>query len=97
MDERRRNIATAHEELKRAKRIVIVGGGTVGVELAAEIVGKWGEGKQVKLITSHERCVVVLSTSAWVLLFHVLLIVFWYLTENNEKGRHPRSKVGERR
>ena len=44
----------AHTSLAAATSVVVVGGGTVGVELAAEIVGKWtGRGaKKVTLVTS---------------------------------------------
>ncbi|GMH35871.1 hypothetical protein BSKO_03739 [Bryopsis sp. KO-2023] len=45
----------AHQTLKQAKRVIIVGGGTVGVELAAEIVGTWGSRKEVTLISSIDR------------------------------------------
>lgn len=53
--ERCQELESAHELLRQAKRVIIVGGGTVGVELAAEVVGKWGEGKKVTLIASQER------------------------------------------
>ncbi|KAK9811779.1 hypothetical protein WJX72_009838 [[Myrmecia] bisecta] len=46
----------AHQQLAAAKHIVIIGGGAVGVELAAEIVGRWNKGqKQVTLVTSKDR------------------------------------------
>ncbi|KAK3277935.1 hypothetical protein CYMTET_14095 [Cymbomonas tetramitiformis] len=43
------------ERIQEAEDIVIVGGGTVGVELAAEIVGKWPKKKNVTLINSQGR------------------------------------------
>ena len=54
-EERRAQIEAAHVTLVSAKSVVIVGGGTVGVELAAEIAGKWGRHKEVTLITPHDR------------------------------------------
>mmetsp|Transcript_21440 Transcript_21440/g.54996 ORF Transcript_21440/g.54996 Transcript_21440/m.54996 type:complete len:406 (+) Transcript_21440:177-1394(+) len=42
------------QKLSAAERIVIVGGGTVGVELAAEIVGRW-RNKVVTLVASQRR------------------------------------------
>ena len=54
-EERRVQIEAAHATLVSAKNVVIVGGGTVGVELAAEIAGKWGRHKEVTLITPHDR------------------------------------------
>jgi NADH dehydrogenase FAD-containing subunit len=46
---RQHSLIVAHEQLKRAQRIVIVGGGPVGVELAAEIRCKWHD-KQVTIV-----------------------------------------------
>lgn len=45
--ERRQEYAASHAELGAARSIVIVGAGDVGVELAAEVVGKWRCSKQV--------------------------------------------------
>ena len=54
---RRREIEQEAVRMATAERIVIVGGGTVGVELAAEIVGKWkDQTKHVTLITKHTKC-----------------------------------------
>ena len=47
--ERIRQFQVAHDALKSCKDVVVVGGGFVGVELAAEIVGKWGNSK----VTTH--------------------------------------------
>ena len=54
-EERRKHIYAAHEELSSAASVLIVGGGTVGVELAAEIAGKWGRHKVVTLVTPKDR------------------------------------------
>lgn len=43
--------------LSKASSIVIVGGGYVGVELAAEVVGRYGRSKSVVLVSSTARCV----------------------------------------
>lgn len=47
----------AHGTLAAATHIVVVGGGTVGVELAAELAGHWTgrNAKRVTLITASER------------------------------------------
>ncbi|MEK6889796.1 MAG: FAD-dependent oxidoreductase [Nanoarchaeota archaeon] len=44
----------AHEQLENARNVCIIGGGTVGVELAAEIATKYN-GKKINLIHSRER------------------------------------------
>eukprot|EP00959_Pyramimonas_sp_CCMP1952_P150954 3159011-Pyramimonas_sp.AAC.2 len=49
MEERIQQFQAAHDTLERCKDVVVVGGGFVGVELAAEIVGKWGKRK----VTNH--------------------------------------------
>jgi NADH dehydrogenase FAD-containing subunit len=46
--------AAEGQKLAAAEAVVVVGGGTVGVELAAEIVGRW-PGKNVTLVASQER------------------------------------------
>ena len=67
---------TAHRRLLRAKSILILGGGAVGVELAAEIVchfrGSTNNNKTVTLIQSSDRLVPLLdsdSTSRYALAF----------------------------
>ncbi|KAG1679928.1 hypothetical protein FOA52_006992 [Chlamydomonas sp. UWO 241] len=45
----------AADRLKAADSVAVVGGGTVGVELAAEIAGRFGGTKAVTLITSQSR------------------------------------------
>lgn len=52
---RMQQLKCAAEVLKASNNIVVIGGGTVGVELAAEIVGKYGKDKAVTLITSKGR------------------------------------------
>lgn len=52
---RKKSYQAAHEQLKKASSVLIVGGGTVGVELAAEIVGTFGKQKQVTLISNSTR------------------------------------------
>jgi NADH dehydrogenase FAD-containing subunit len=53
-EERRDDIAAAHGVLESAPSVLIIGGGTVGVELAAEIVGVWGRAKAVTLVTPND-------------------------------------------
>eukprot|EP00803_Ostreobium_quekettii_P009912 evm.model.scf_942EXC.3 EVM.evm.TU.scf_942EXC.3 scf_942EXC:24897-28282(+) len=53
--DRQKQFEAAHAQLVHAKKVVIVGGGTVGVELAAEVAGKWGKKKNVTLVASQER------------------------------------------
>ena len=52
---RREQIRAAHSTLASAAGVVIVGGGTVGVELAAEIAGTWGRHKVVTIVTPGDR------------------------------------------
>lgn len=52
---RREQIRAAHATLASAAGVVIVGGGTVGVELAAEIAGTWGRHKVVTIVTPGDR------------------------------------------
>ncbi len=47
------DLASYHKKLERAKKVVLVGGGIVGVELAAEIICKYPQ-KSVTLIHSQE-------------------------------------------
>jgi NADH dehydrogenase FAD-containing subunit len=53
VEERVRQFQSAHDILQTCEDVVVVGGGFVGVELAAEIVGKFGKSKTVTLISSH--------------------------------------------
>eukprot|EP00798_Chlamydomonas_sp_ICE-L_P004384 gene4384-14509_t len=55
LKERRSEIACAAQELKEASSVVVVGGGAVGVELAAEVAAAYKGQKLVKLITSRPR------------------------------------------
>jgi len=52
--ERRAQFEAAQNEISAAGSVVVVGGGTVGVELAAEIIGQWPN-KSVTLVASQER------------------------------------------
>ena len=52
---RRNDISAAHKVLEAAPTILVIGGGTVGVELAAEIVGDWGRTKAITLITPNSQ------------------------------------------
>ena len=47
------NLRRYKEVLKSAPSVLVVGGGTVGVELAAEIAGLWGRAKAVTLVASQ--------------------------------------------
>jgi len=53
---RAKNLIDAHNKLLKAKDIVIIGGGLVGVELASEIVCKYND-KKVSLIHSGESLI----------------------------------------
>jgi apoptosis-inducing factor 2 len=52
---RKASYQTANGKLKKAKSVLIVGGGTVGVELAAEVAGAFGKEKHVTLVSSSAR------------------------------------------
>lgn len=52
---RKASFKAAHDQLKKASSVLIVGGGSVGVELAAEIAGTFGKEKQVTLVSSSSR------------------------------------------
>lgn len=51
---RSHDLINEHHKLKHAKKIIIIGGGIVGVELAAEIVTKY-KNKKIYIIHSKER------------------------------------------
>jgi NADH dehydrogenase FAD-containing subunit len=53
--ERIASYQAAYQRVAKAASVVVVGGGTVGVELAAEVVGKFGKTKAVTLIGSSPR------------------------------------------
>ena len=61
--ERRQDFAASHAELGAARSIVIVGAGDVGVELAAEVVGKWRRSKQVGFCCSGTKLPLAKMTS----------------------------------
>ncbi len=50
---RAEHLAAAAERLDRARRVLVVGGGLVGVEIAAEIAAH--DGKDILLVHAHER------------------------------------------
>lgn len=54
--DRGRNLTKYHNRLEKSKKIIIVGGGVVGVEMAAEIVCKYPK-KKVKIIQSAEKII----------------------------------------
>lgn len=45
------------QEIAEAGEIVIVGGGPVGVELAGEIIDKYGESKEVTIVQAHHSLI----------------------------------------
>jgi len=45
----------AREELRRARRVAVLGGGQAGVEVAAEVAGEFRGAKRVLLVCSTER------------------------------------------
>ena len=55
VESRRRAFADEFGKIERAETIAIVGSGPVGVELAAEIVGKYGIGKKVTMFSRSAR------------------------------------------
>ena len=50
------NLKNRFEDLKKAKRVVIVGGGPVGVELAGEILDKYSD-KELTIVHSGEKLI----------------------------------------
>ena len=52
---RRAALEGAREELRRAHRVAVLGGGQAGVEVAAEVAGEFRGGKRVLLVCSTER------------------------------------------
>jgi NADH dehydrogenase FAD-containing subunit len=55
VEKRREELARGNATLEAASSVLVVGGGTVGVELAAEIVGKYRAAKKVTLVTPADR------------------------------------------
>jgi len=56
--DRGQNIVKYHKKLENSKKIIIVGGGLVGVELAGEIVEKYKGKKSITIIHSGENLIV---------------------------------------
>jgi NADPH-dependent 2,4-dienoyl-CoA reductase/sulfur reductase-like enzyme len=56
IEARKAELAQAARQLAAAQSLLIVGGGSVGVELAAEVAGRYGRSKKVVLVTSADRC-----------------------------------------
>ncbi len=54
MDLRARNLRNCYDKLCKSKKILIIGGGLVGVELAGEILSKY-KNKEVTLVHSMDR------------------------------------------
>ncbi|MFH1802792.1 MAG: FAD-dependent oxidoreductase [archaeon] len=54
---RGKSLIDSCDRLKNAKRVVLVGGGLVGVELAGEIVGMYGGKKKITIIHSGEQLI----------------------------------------
>jgi NADH dehydrogenase FAD-containing subunit len=59
LNERGRGWRKVHKELLEAQRVVVLGAGAVGVELAAEIVDYYGRSKEITLVDAA-RCIVPL-------------------------------------
>ncbi len=53
--QRAAGILSARKELEQSKRILIVGGGLVGVEMAAELADRYGDEKEITLLHSGKR------------------------------------------
>lgn len=54
-ESRRADLRRAAEHLRRAASVCVVGGGTVGVELAAEVAARFGAAKRVTLVAAQPR------------------------------------------
>ncbi len=54
---RAKNLKHCYEELCRANRILIIGGGLVGVELAGEILSEYGLEKNITIVHSYENLI----------------------------------------
>eukprot|EP00121_Abeoforma_whisleri_P001680 Awhi_evm1s1499 len=53
---RRKNIGVQHKELLKAKNILVIGGGLIGTEVAAQIKGAYPE-KEIKLVEANARLI----------------------------------------
>jgi len=52
---RARNLRNHYDELCKAKKVLIIGGGFVGTELAGEILWKYNKEKKITIVHSRER------------------------------------------
>ena len=57
IDLRARNLRDYYERLRKAKRVLIIGGGLVGVELAGEISWKYKGKKKIIIVHSNDRLI----------------------------------------
>jgi len=61
---RAKHLRNYYDRLCKAKNILIIGGGLVGIELAGEILWKYGKEKEVTIVHSGERLIARNSKSA---------------------------------
>jgi len=54
---RAQNLRNCYHDLCKAKKILIIGGGLVGVELAGEIFWKYGKEKKITIVHSKEKLI----------------------------------------
>jgi apoptosis-inducing factor 2 len=54
---RARHLRSCYEDLCKAKRILIIGGGLVGVELAGEIFYRYGKEKKISIVHAGKRLI----------------------------------------
>ena len=77
-------MAAAAATLSAATSVCVIGGGTVGVELAAEVAGRYGTSKHVTLVSSSDRLLERMPPSAGA------AVAAWL------RGRGVRVMTGER-
>jgi len=54
---RARTLRNSYDNLCKAKKVLIIGGGLVGVELAGEIIDKYGDEKEITIAHSRNRLI----------------------------------------
>ncbi|MEK6855353.1 MAG: FAD-dependent oxidoreductase [Nanoarchaeota archaeon] len=54
---RAQHLRDCYDELRRAERILIIGGGLVGVELAGEICWKYGQEKKITIVHAKDELI----------------------------------------